>query len=266
MGQVNPVDKFIEIALEWVGTKEEPEGSNRGFHIDLWNRACNVPVGSFWCATFLSAVATRLKFLTGTNWELGTSADCDQWLSRAKKLGIVYQTPRKGDIFVVMAKGSLHDAVHIGIVGGFDGGEWWSIEGNSNLDGSRNGTAVVKRPDLFKFRTSSNLRFIRWADTLDASKKPDWLVMMGEDIVPGKIITSKVYSPLRDLLNALYGDDVESRLGFDLVPLWDDKAIPCTPIIIDGRTQVSVREFAVWQKLNVVIPHQAGNIIHLTRS
>ena len=137
MGQVDPVEKFIEIALEWVGTKEEPEGSNRGFHIDLWNRACNVPVGSFWCASFVSSVASRLKFLTGTNWELGTSADCDVWFARARKLGIVYQTPRKGDIFLVMAKGSLNDAVHIGIVGGFDGGEWWSIEGNSNLDGSR---------------------------------------------------------------------------------------------------------------------------------
>jgi hypothetical protein len=89
---------------------------------------------------------------------------------------------------------------------------------------------------------------------------------MGEDITPGKPINGKVYAPLRDLLKALYGADVETRLGFDLVPLWDDKAIPCTPIIIDGRTQVAVREFAVWQKLNVVIPHPAGNVIHLTRS
>ena len=266
MGQVYAVDKFIEIALEWVGTKEEPEGSNRGFHIDLWNRACNVPVGSFWCATFLSSVATRLKFLTGTNWQLGTSADCDVWLSRAKKLGIVYQTPKKGDIFVVMAKGSLTDAVHIGIVGGFDGGSWWSIEGNSNLDGSRNGTAVVKRPDLCAFRKSANLRFIRWSDTIDTEKKPDWLVMMGEDIIPGKMVNSRVYAPLRDLLNALYGADVETRLDFDLVPLWDDKPIPCTPIIVEGRTQVSVREFAVWQTLNVTVPHQAGNVIHLQRS
>jgi hypothetical protein len=266
MGQVDPVERFIEIAEEWVGTKEEPEGSNRGFHIDLWNRACNVPVGSFWCATFLSSVATRLKFLTGVNWQLGTSADCDVWFARAKKLGIVYQTPRKGDIFVVMAKGSLTDAVHIGIVGGFDKGEWWSIEGNSNLDGSRNGTAVVKRPDLFAFRTSTNLRFIRWAETIDIDKKLDWLVMMGEDIIPGKSINGRVYAPLRDLLKGLYGASVETRLDFDLVPLWDDKAIPCTPIIVDGRSQVSVREFAVWQMLNVVIPHQSGNVIHLQRS
>lgn len=266
MGQVDPVEKFIEIALEWVGTKEEPEGSNRGFHIDLWNRACNVPVGSFWCASFVSSVASRLKFLTGTNWELGTSADCDVWFARARKLGIVYQTPKKGDIFLVMAKGSLTDAVHIGIVGGFDGGEWWSIEGNSNLDGSRNGTAVVKRPDLFAFRSSRNLRFIRWAETIDTGKKNDWLVMLGEDIIPGKLVSGKVYASLRELLKGLYGAEVDERLGFDLVPLWDDKAIPCTPVIVDGRTQVSVREFAVWQKLNVIMPHQTGNVIHLQRA
>jgi hypothetical protein len=204
--------------------------------------------------------------MTGVNWQLGTSADCDVWFARARKLGIVYQTPRKGDIFVVMAKGSLTDAVHIGIVGGFDKGEWWSIEGNSNLDGSRNGTAVVKRPDLFAFRTSTNLRFIRWAETIDIDKKSDWLVMMGEDIIPGKAINGRVYAPLRDLLKGLYGASVETRLDFDLVPLWDDKAIPCTPIIVDGRSQVSVREFAVWQMLNVVIPHQSGNVIHLQRS
>jgi hypothetical protein len=90
--------------------------------------------------------------------------------------------------------------------------------------------------------------------------------MMGEDIVPGKMVNSKVYAPLRDLLKGLYGADVESRLGFDLVPLWDDKAVPCTPIIADGRTQVSVREFAVWQKLDVIIPHPTGNVIHLKRS
>jgi hypothetical protein len=194
------------------------------------------------------------------------SADCDVWLARAKKLGIVYQTPKKGDIFVVMAKGSLTDAVHIGIVGGFDKGEWWSIEGNSNLDGSRNGTAVVKRPDLFAFRNSTNLRFIRWSETLDTGKKDDWLVMIGDDVIPATSVNGKVYAPLRDMMSALYGKDAETRLDFELVPLWDDKAIPCTPIITDGRTQVSVRELAVWQKLNVVIPVQSQKVIHLQRA
>lgn len=266
MGQVNPIDRFIDVAEQWIGTKEEPEGSNRGFYIDLWNRACNVPVGSFWCATFLSSVVTRTKYLTGINWALGTSADCDVWISRANKLGIVYLTPKKGDIFVVMAKGSLTDAIHIGIVGGFDGGEWWSIEGNSNLDGSRNGTAVVKRPDLLAFRKASNLRFIRWAELIDTGKKVDWLVMMGEDIIPGKSINGKVYASLRELLKALYGEGIETRLSFDLVPLWDGKSIPCTPAIIEGRTQISVREFSLWQELKVVIPHQSENVIHLQRA
>ena len=36
---MTPVQEFISIARGFVGTKEEPLGSNRGFHIDVWNTA-----------------------------------------------------------------------------------------------------------------------------------------------------------------------------------------------------------------------------------
>jgi len=37
------------------------------------------------------------------------------------------------------------------------------------------------------------------------------------------------------------------------VPLWDGRTIPCIPIILNGRSMVSVRDFANWQDLNIVL-------------
>jgi hypothetical protein len=55
------------------------------------------------------------------------------------------------------------------------------------------------------------------------------------------------------LLEGLYGEATKTRLTFDLVPLWDGRTIPCIPIILNGRSMVSVRDFANWQDLNIVL-------------
>jgi hypothetical protein len=249
---MNPIQEFISIARGFVGVKEEPLGSNRGFHIDIWNTACNVPVGSFWCASFLSAVHSRWKFKTNLDWQLGKSASCDVLLTRAKKLGILHKTPYVGDVGFVLAAEDSDDATHVFVVSGHKEGVFTSIEGNSNTDGSRNGTAVVERSNLYAGRNPSRLVFARWADLLDdvASERE---VVIGSDKIPSVLSTGKAYAALRPMLEALYGDDVKTRLTFDLVPLWDGKSIPCSPIILNGKSMVSVRDFANWQNLSVVI-------------
>jgi hypothetical protein len=250
---MTPVQQFINIARGWVGTKEEPVGSNRSFHIDVWNKSCGVPLGSFWCASFLcAAVHNRWKFLTGLDWQLGTSASCDVLLARARRLGILHKTPYVGDIGFVLAPKDDTDAVHVFLVSGFKDGKFTSIEGNSNLDGSRNGTEVVERPDLYKFRNPSRIVFARWADLID-EVADGWNVVIGSDTIKAVNANGKTYSPLRPMLEALYGEEVKTRLTFDLVPLWDGGTIPCSPIIMDGKSMVSVRDFANWQGLNIVI-------------
>lgn len=249
---MSPVQEFISVARGFVGTKEEPMGSNRGFHIDVWNTACNVPLGSFWCASFLSAVHARWKFKTKLDWQLGRSASCDVLLARAKKLGILHKTPYVGDVGFVLAAEDSDDAVHVFLVSGYKDNSFTSIEGNSNLDGSRNGTSVVERPNLYTGRNLGRLVFARWADLLD-DVSSERNVVIGSDSIKSILTNGKAYAALRPMLEALYGEGVKTRLAFDLVPLWDDKAIPCSPIILGGKSMVSVRDFANWQGLTVAI-------------
>jgi hypothetical protein len=249
---MSPVQEFISVARGCVGIKEEPIGSNRGFHIDVWNTACNVPLGSFWCASFLSSVHARWKFKTNLDWQLGRSASCDVLLARAKKLGILHKTPYVGDIGFVLAAEDSDDAVHVFLVSGYKDNAFTSIEGNSNLDGSRNGTSVVERPNLYTGRNLKRLVFARWADLLD-DVSSERNVVIGSDSIKSILTNGKAYAALRPMLEALYGEDVKTRLTFDLVPLWDDKAVPCSPIILGGKSMVSVRDFANWQGLTVAI-------------
>lgn len=249
---MSPVQEFISVARGCVGIKEEPIGSNRGFHIDVWNTACNVPLGSFWCASFLSSVHARWKFKTNLDWQLGRSASCDVLLARAKKLGILHKTPYVGDVGFLLAAEDSDDAVHVFLVSGYKDNAFTSIEGNSNLDGSRNGTSVVERPNLYTGRNLKRLVFARWADLLD-DVSSERNVVIGSDSIKSILTNGKAYAALRPMLEALYGEDVKTRLTFDLVPLWDDKAVPCSPIILGGKSMVSVRDFANWQGLTVAI-------------
>lgn len=245
--------KFIEIAREWVGVTESPEGSNRGFHIDVWNKAVGVPVGSFWCASFISAVANRWKYLTGKDWYLGKSADCDVWLARGKKLKIVHGTPEVGDIGLVLNKKNLSDAVHILLVSGVADGIYSSIEGNSNTDGSRNGTKVVERTNLYTGRSKSNMVFLRWVDLYDEDTPVStiWKVVIGPDEVPAISHDGRLYAGLRQCLEAIYGNTVDTMLTMDLTPYWNGGKIPCNTILVQGKLMVAVREFATWQNLNL---------------
>lgn len=246
---MSPVEQFISIARSWVGTKEEPLGSNRGFHIDLWNKAVGVPVGSFWCASFMSSVANRWKFVTNLDWRLGVSADCDLWLARARKLGIVRTTPAIGDIGLILNPNNSNDAIHIFLVSGKKDGAWMSIEGNSNDDGSRNGTAVVER-QLYRFRSKARMVFLRWADLIDEQDKAV-VKVFGKTIEPS-YVSNRAYVPLRVILEAVYGeDDVEQRLSFELVPLWDGGTIPCSVIISNGKSMIGLRDFSNWQDLAI---------------
>lgn len=255
--------KFIDIAREWVGTTESPEGSNRGFHIDIWNKASGVPVGSFWCASFMSAVANRWKYMNGKDWYLGTSADCDVWLARGKKLKILHTNPQVGDIGLITSRQNKNDAVHILVVSNVKDGVYSSIEGNSNTDGSRNGTKVVERTDMYAGRAKSNVVFLRWSDLYeeDSLSTVAWTVTIGADEIPAISHDGRLYSGLRQSLEAIYGESTKVRLSFDSIPYWDEGKIPCNTILVQGKLMVAVREFADWQNLNVDVDSTNKSVI-----
>lgn len=195
----NAVKQFIEIAMKYVGVTEKPLGSNRGAQIDEWNTAVGVPVGSFWCASFVSAIARKWEAQTGLDFPLVGSASCDSWLQQARKKQMLTRIAKPGRILLIMKDGDVNDAIHIGICGYEANGTISSIEGNSNNDGSANGTMVAWRRNHLWNRSALNIYYIDWMKDMDK----DWTVEVNGKDIEVKVIDDTVYVPVRAIARAL---------------------------------------------------------------
>lgn len=151
----NPRALIADIAAQFVGKKET--SPNRFDGIDKFWAATTYPDGGKnrepWCSAFASycvqeadrqSAAIRLRvpprFAAVRDWlPWARQAGCIVFSNTSK----IFQ-PERGDIVVFLPRLS-----HIGIVAGFPGGTVHSIEGNTNLEGSREGDGCyVKRRKL----------------------------------------------------------------------------------------------------------------------
>jgi len=123
-------------AAKDVGICEVPPGSNRSGRIDQYNAAVGAPVGSYWCASAVSAWFREAGAMTPP---MG-AASCDRWMTWAKAQGLWRSEPAIGRAVVY---GKPGDASHIGVVVR-TAPHLLSMEGNTTLDGySRNGEVVT---------------------------------------------------------------------------------------------------------------------------
>lgn len=252
---------FLEIANKYVGVAEEPHGSNRGKLIDKWNLQCNVPVGSFWCCSFVSGVGKELQDTHGIQWPIPLTADCDVVYAFAKRRQLITSSPSPGDLFLCH-KGD--DAYHIGIVDieGNDG-VIGSIEGNSNNDGSRNGYQVARRPNVFGNRSISNLKFVRWTSLVQ--DEDDWVVKVGGKQVECINHGNRIYAPLRQTLNLFFTQHevLVNLKATDDGAMWGDDIIPAPLITRDGKRYIGVRDIAIWMQCNIAINEITKTVILL---
>lgn len=234
--------RFVELASKYVGVTEEPLGSNRGKLIDQWNTALGVPVGSFWCASFVSAVVRDFE-KSGIDFPLQQSASCDSWLKQAKVNAMTSIKPETGALFLICP--SPNDATHIGIVGNNVDGVWHTIEGNSNMGGSRNGTAVVNRPNGIN---RNNIIYVNWMCRIEEADEMPWHVVFPNTTVEAVNVSGATYIPLRAAIVACDGDD--DLLTYDGQPLYRGSKIPCKMVVLNGKTHVPVRQFMHWADLD----------------
>lgn len=231
---------FIEIAQKYIGTQEQPIGSNCGPLIDRWNTNVNAPVGSYWCASFVSGVALEWESKSGLDWPICLSADCDVWLAVAKKYGILHRSPQAGDLMLLVKtlSNGRQDAFHIGIVEGKDEGTIWkSIEGNSNDDGSRNGYEVAHR-SLYGNRKKELVYFIRPWSLLQSG--PDWKIVYGDKHIVALLENGRTYAPIRDFVRLVTGSD--ATLSWEDGPVLDGEPLAIQCILRDGKSYASIRD------------------------
>jgi len=233
---------FVNIAQKYIGTTEQPHGSNRGPLIDRWNTNVNAPIGSFWCASFVSGVALEWENKSSLDWPICFSADCDVWLAIAKKHGILHRSPQAGDLMLLVKtlSNGRQDAFHIGIVEGQDeNGIWKSIEGNSNNDGSRNGYEVAHR-SLYGNRRKDLVYFIRPWSLLQSGT--DWKIVYGEKHIVPLLENGRTYAPVRDFVRLILGDNFV--LAWEDGPVLNGEVLAVQCILRDGKSYAAIRDLA----------------------
>ena len=164
---------LIAAASSFDGLHEEG-GNNRGLMIEKFLRAAGVEAGEPWCAAFVHHVGYWSHFDAAamkSSWPLPATGSCWYLGEFAKRNQVLLEEPREGDVFLLF-KPTLGRFAHAGIVarireaGETPAGHPWfdchTIEGNSNEQGSREATSVVRI--VRRFYPAHGDRFIRWPD------------------------------------------------------------------------------------------------------
>ena len=136
---------------------------NRGVEVDYWIREVGLdPAGRFpWCMAFVSQVGRQAL---GAAWPLPRLAGVQLMVERVQAAGLTLQeTPQVGDLLVVYHAEKARYA-HVGVVAEVDAqGRFRSWEGNTNDNGSREGTRVLLQKPR---RPGPRFRFVRWVNLL----------------------------------------------------------------------------------------------------
>ena len=136
---------------------------NRGVEIDYWMREVGLDPAERlpWCMAFVSQAGRQAL---GAAWPLPRLAGVQLMVDHAKTAGLeLVETPAVGDLLVVYHAEKARYA-HVGVVAEVDAqGRFRSWEGNTNDNGSREGTRVLLQKPR---RPGPRFRFVRWVDLL----------------------------------------------------------------------------------------------------
>ncbi|BAQ62465.1 CHAP domain protein [Geminocystis sp. NIES-3708] len=127
-----------------VGVKERPLGSNKGPEVDEYLKRAGVPSPNPWCMAFVYYCVDEAAKKLGKPNPLTKTAFCPTLYNWAKEHGRLVSKPEIGDIFLCIGTPQGH--YHTGFVNGpVTNNHFSTVEGNSNYDGSANGTEVAMR-------------------------------------------------------------------------------------------------------------------------
>lgn len=134
-------EKAIEVARTQIGIHEAQGNKNTGPQVDQYLASVGLKPGNAWCMAFMYWCFDEAACLLGVpNQLVKTGGVMDQWNRRRLHFGFV--KPEAGDIFIMDFGGGKG---HTGIVTKVEGLWIYTIEGNSNDEGSREGYEVCER-------------------------------------------------------------------------------------------------------------------------
>jgi len=145
----------LDVAISQLGVHERAEHDNKGVEVEKYLASVGLGGGYSWCMAFVYWCTKESAASQGVLPPLKkTGGVLAQWNGIDKKYK--FKTPEPGDIFIMDFGGGKG---HTGFVEKVSNGRIYTVEGNSNDDGSRDGTKVCRKPNGRKI--SSCIGFIR---------------------------------------------------------------------------------------------------------
>lgn len=140
--------KVIEIARNQIGVMEDPPGSNRGPKVEEYLKRAGCQPGDPWCASFIYWCFDEASKTMGISNKLPKTGSCMTHWSETIGRKIIHRNAmnnpslvKPGHIFI-MDHGNWKG--HTGIVTSVSDGYIRTIEGNTNIEGSREGLGVAE--------------------------------------------------------------------------------------------------------------------------
>ena len=167
----------LSYARDFVGLRELP--GNHGPGVGYFQRQANIPAGSAWCAAFANgiidiscAVKDVHSPFEGTLREGFVQDYVD--FARDRRWLVLPARAYPGCLFAKWNE-SLDRYAHIGFVSGtnVESKVFWTVEGNSNEDGGREGHTVVELERKIK----RGVIFIDWAPLNVRDRRPPWVTV-----------------------------------------------------------------------------------------
>jgi hypothetical protein len=166
---VAPAELVLAAAITLLPVRERG-GANRGEMVELMLKAVGLAPGQPWCAAFVYYCghwALRDLEHDTSRWPLPRSGSCWVLGNDAKVRDALREAPTRGAVFLLYDK-TLGRFAHTGfvtrVVPTDRGWVCTTIEGNTNDDGSREGTRVCAKTRTFLKGAAH--RFIAWETLL----------------------------------------------------------------------------------------------------
>lgn len=132
---------IIEIARTQLGVQEIPKGQNKGKDIEKYLASVGIYQPAAWCMAFVYWVVQEYcNQYKRPNPLFRTGGVKNQWIMRRV---LRVDKPQPGDIFIIINEDGTG---HAGFVEYVKPDTIFTIEGNSNETGSREGYMVCRKP------------------------------------------------------------------------------------------------------------------------
>lgn len=253
------VKRALEVAASQLGVREIGN-TNRGEEVDAYLLSTGNGPGYPWCAAYVYWCIERMARELRIEVPFLKSAYCPTISNWARGNSILFEKPEPGDVFLLYLpyKGKV-TARHTGFVEKVEGGQFVALEGNTNLDGSRDGYGVFRREREFH----SKYRYVRWGSLVKPKPTPSvntyTLMLSGKRLLDMPVVADTSLCPVREWAKAL---------GF--VVHWDQEnqsvflageVLPADITLVDGVGHAPIRDLVEFSGLRLSVDNVKKQVL-----